>query len=475
MAEIDGEELMRYTLINKEDEEDKLSGDGKPKKKGWRKIALTKNPAIIVKGMAFSNEQEVEMRFSDDVLMRIAAPIAIPGVIPRKPIVPKEGEEEFNEGKPFEVEFTREWIEESLLDLMSEPERLRDIFDHEHDASVAPAYIFQVWIVERPTLDKSYTTYGVKCIPGTAFAVLQFTDREYYEACKAEGCTGLSVQGWFGMELQMAAEDTEQKSYADVIVLDSENKVLMLKRRNDDTFEPGVWGLPGGKIEPGESALAGATRELMEEAGLEFNELEPVDVIDNGDGTSSSYFSAVWDSENPPVLSEEHTEFKFFSAEELKDLPVIMGQNERFYQLVTQAINNQKTEGKMADQEFELDGKKYRLENGKPVLVEEAEVAAASEEGKEKEKEAEVAAAEETPATAAAGLTKEDVVAIVTETVKPMIEDAMKAVIDNVQKEDDAEANGGTDGKEAEMGFTAEQVGGGGKDWYDYMREKRAQ
>jgi 8-oxo-dGTP diphosphatase len=56
--------------------------------------------------------------------------------------------------------------------------------------------------------------------------------------------------------------------YGTVILRDEQRRVL-LQRRVDN----GLWGLPGGILEPGESILECARRELHEETGLEAGEL----------------------------------------------------------------------------------------------------------------------------------------------------------------------------------------------------------
>ena len=58
------------------------------------------------------------------------------------------------------------------------------------------------------------------------------------------------------------------------IIRDSGGRVLMAERRAEQ-LSAGYWELPGGKIEPGESALAAAARELFEETGLEGAGLKP--------------------------------------------------------------------------------------------------------------------------------------------------------------------------------------------------------
>lgn len=49
-----------------------------------------------------------------------------------------------------------------------------------------------------------------------------------------------------------------------IVVLNSEDKVLVGRRR-----DTGLWGLPGGRVEFGETIKVCAQRELTEETGLE--------------------------------------------------------------------------------------------------------------------------------------------------------------------------------------------------------------
>lgn len=54
-----------------------------------------------------------------------------------------------------------------------------------------------------------------------------------------------------------------------VILIDGEGR-LLLQQRTDN----GLWGLPGGSMEPGEEIKEVARRELFEEVGLDAKELE---------------------------------------------------------------------------------------------------------------------------------------------------------------------------------------------------------
>lgn len=50
------------------------------------------------------------------------------------------------------------------------------------------------------------------------------------------------------------------------VVLDGAGHVLLVRRRNPP--DAGLWGYPGGHVEPGETVLAAAARELHEETGV---------------------------------------------------------------------------------------------------------------------------------------------------------------------------------------------------------------
>lgn len=62
-----------------------------------------------------------------------------------------------------------------------------------------------------------------------------------------------------------------------VIVQDKDGKVLLGKRKN--AYRSGMYGVPGGRIDGNEKAIAAAKRELLEETGLSAKSLEYVGVV----------------------------------------------------------------------------------------------------------------------------------------------------------------------------------------------------
>ncbi|MER6524212.1 NUDIX hydrolase [Streptomyces sp. NPDC001508] len=66
------------------------------------------------------------------------------------------------------------------------------------------------------------------------------------------------------MDLEIPGE----RRLAAAVVLDERERVLLVRRSERERFLPRVWGVPCGKLEPGETPADGALRELKEETGL---------------------------------------------------------------------------------------------------------------------------------------------------------------------------------------------------------------
>jgi len=120
----------------------------------------------------------------------------------------------------------------------------------------------------------------------------------------------------------------KQKTYAGLVVKVN-NKVLLCKRNATGSY-PGMWSIPGGKVEKGESTLDGVRREFFEETAINISneELNFVGLIPrhNRDGSEIKGQMYVYllelnkqispDLENA-IDGNEHTDCGYFSEEEI--------------------------------------------------------------------------------------------------------------------------------------------------------------
>lgn len=87
----------------------------------------------------------------------------------------------------------------------------------------------------------------------------------------------------------------------------STGRYLYLLR--NDVKHPGSWGLPGGKIETGETLLGGMERECVEELGSfpDYTRLVPLEKFTSADGMFEYHtWVCVVDDEFIPILNNEH-------------------------------------------------------------------------------------------------------------------------------------------------------------------------
>ena len=159
---------------------------------GIEQIAFTSTPAIKVMGMAF-NSQVKQMIFKDNVKYRIVAPALIPMEIYRK---------DDEDGKEYYVKFTIEEIEKIHAKFMRDMSN-KDLFNLEHDTTeTVPAYVLEAWIVDNPTKDKAYSSFGIEVPTGTLMVTAQVTDVEYYNHLVDNDQVGFSIEGYLGMKLK---------------------------------------------------------------------------------------------------------------------------------------------------------------------------------------------------------------------------------------------------------------------------------
>ena len=192
---------------------------------GIEQIAFTSTPAIKVMGMAF-NSQVKQMIFKDNVKYRIVAPALIPMEIYRK---------DDEDGKEYYVKFTKEEIEKIHSKFMKDMSN-KDLFNLEHDtAETVPAYVLEAWIVDNPTKDKAYSSFGIEVPTGTLMVTAQVTDVEYYNHLVENDQVGFSIEGYLGMKLK---EVTQLKTDINMNKLPD----------GEHTIEDKIYVVKGGEI-----------------------------------------------------------------------------------------------------------------------------------------------------------------------------------------------------------------------------------
>jgi len=224
---------------------------------GIEQIAFTSNPAIKVKGMAFSNV--TKRFFSDELKYRVTAPAMIPMEIYRRD----------DEAGEYYVQFEEETIEQIYVKFMRDLQN-RNVFNLEHDPSKeVPAYILEAWIVENPTQDKAFTTYGIEVPKGTLMLTAQITDAEYYNKLVKDEQLGFSIEGFLGMKLSnqltkynMNFPDGEHLIEGKIYVV-KDGQVVEIK-----------------EVEKEEVEMAEVTEEVTEEVAMEDTSVTEDEVVE---------------------------------------------------------------------------------------------------------------------------------------------------------------------------------------------------
>jgi bis(5'-nucleosidyl)-tetraphosphatase len=120
------------------------------------------------------------------------------------------------------------------------------------------------------------------------------------------------------------SEEGEERAAGFVLfrIEDDDRQYLLLRHRYD-----GQWGLPKGKIEPGENEFEAAVREIAEETSIE--QLDAVPEFretsnycferDGRQTTKSVVYYLAETAESEVCLSDEHTDFQWLPFEDAID------------------------------------------------------------------------------------------------------------------------------------------------------------
>jgi len=111
------------------------------------------------------------------------------------------------------------------------------------------------------------------------------------------------------------------------VVFDGTGRLLLVKRANPPA--QGLWSLPGGRLEAGESAREGVVREVHEETALGVRVLREVGSIAREAPTGDTYviddFLCELVNDSPPRAGDDAADARFFEVSELSTLPTSEG------------------------------------------------------------------------------------------------------------------------------------------------------
>lgn len=129
-----------------------------------------------------------------------------------------------------------------------------------------------------------------------------------------------------------APKPTQRAHLGANVLIICDGKLLLEKRRDSDT-----WGLIGGGVKNHETEQQAAVREILEETGLRVRaqDLKKLKVYGEPGRIAAFQDGSIWrmvivafslELEQIPALkiSSESNELRFFTKEEVKDLPIVV-------------------------------------------------------------------------------------------------------------------------------------------------------
>ncbi len=111
----------------------------------------------------------------------------------------------------------------------------------------------------------------------------------------------------------MGFNDTFRMS-SHAVITNHKNELLQLKA----TYGSLGWGLPGGALDPGESIFEALHRECFEEIGVKVTLISLTGSYYHSTLNSHAFiFRCTLSEDAKIILSEEHSEFRYFALDEL--------------------------------------------------------------------------------------------------------------------------------------------------------------
>lgn len=111
------------------------------------------------------------------------------------------------------------------------------------------------------------------------------------------------------------------------VVFDDAGRLLLVKRANPPA--QGLWSLPGGRLESGETSEEGVVREVWEETGLRVNVERAVGTIEREAPSGDTYviedFVCRLTGDPQPMAGDDAADARFYEVGELSELATSEG------------------------------------------------------------------------------------------------------------------------------------------------------
>ncbi len=119
--------------------------------------------------------------------------------------------------------------------------------------------------------------------------------------------------------------NSENFAFAAKSFIVNENKLLIIKRCDDNVQKPGIWEIPGGRLNPNEDQIEGLKREIKEETNLDIDVIKPLTIRkftrdDNQKIELTNFLCKLPNALNNKLkLSKEHTDSEWVELNNVKD------------------------------------------------------------------------------------------------------------------------------------------------------------
>ncbi|OQY68731.1 hypothetical protein B6D29_00540 [Microgenomates bacterium UTCPR1] len=114
-------------------------------------------------------------------------------------------------------------------------------------------------------------------------------------------------------------------------IFDDKGRILLVKKSLREKVDPGLWVVPGGKIEPGEHVIDGLKREVMEEVGVHIKDISWVNdnvFINNGYQYQAMHFACHLAKNQKIKLEKNLEDYVFISKKDFSKYDIPAGLKE---------------------------------------------------------------------------------------------------------------------------------------------------